>query len=168
MGGGYQSLPIDADLWALDAMSAPMHSLPQAMPYPHPYPQHAYPAPHPAQMQPLPAMTPTPTQPQLERATTPAQAKPAATPQAEETKPVKKNEALPVPSPVDEPEDEDLLGEDDLEAGDLEGDFGDDLDDELDVDDPLMPEAEPLPQPESKDDTPRTDQARGPRVWNCR
>lgn len=163
MIAGYQSLPIQADLWTLDAMTAPA----QTMPQPTLVPQHAQPYPHmvspqaPSQHRPLPSPSP-------ERVPTPA---PKATKeQSGIVKSGEKLEQLPTPPPADESDKDDLLddnliGDEDFDMKEFEAD---DYERDLDEDEPAMPAAEPLPQPKSKDETPRTDQARGPRVWNCR
>lgn len=170
MASGYQSLPIQADLWALDAMSAPMHGVPQpilAPQYAPPYPQGSPPQ---APVQSHPVLFPSPerVQPRPTPAPKPTEEKPSA------AKPLEKKETLPTPSPTEESDEDDLLGDDlisdeDFDMEEFEGDDQDaELEEDLDEDEPAMPDAEPLPQPKSKDETPRTDQARGPRIWNCR
>lgn len=167
MTGGYHSLPIQADLWALDAMSAPMHGVPQPVLAPQ-YPQQAYPHFGPPQAPVLqhPALFPSPERVQPRPTPAPAPSK-ADEEQSSEAKPLEKKEVLPTPNPADE--DDDLLGDDDFDMEEFEADDPEaGSEEDLNEDEPAMPDAEPLPQPESKDETPRTDQARGPRIWNCR
>lgn len=162
---GYQSLPVEADMWALGALEAPAGMSLQPMPYLQHQPMAPQPAPAiqqtPAAQRSILFPPPKRALPADPPASKPSKPEPAPKVQQTEPKPTSEN----LPTPADEPE-EDLLGDDDLEVDDLEAD---DLEEEeLDEDEPAMPDAEPLPQPETKDETPRTEQARGPRVWNCR
>jgi len=168
---GFQSLPMEADMWALDNLNGAFQSgIPQQG---QPQPQFA------PQLMPRQPGVPTPAgprvpgQPASPLFTPPA--KPALPPipaeitltekekkQANEEKATSKpTKAERAPTPANEEDSgDDLLDGDELDSFDLE--------ESDDSDEPAMPDAEPLPAPESLDDTGQTDQAKGPRRWVIR
>ncbi|QDT01169.1 hypothetical protein [Adhaeretor mobilis] len=176
---GFQSMPAEADIWSPDNLNGafrqgpPQQVLPQRG-----NPQHAQ------------SQMPMHLQPQFAPQRMPMQAHPRVPGQQQSvlfapptkrtlpliqeestlTEEIKKGKsemnAEPqsdnLVTPADEEESRDsLLDEDDLNSFRTE-------DPEADLEEPAMPDAEPRSAPQSKDDTPQTDQAKGPRVWTVR